>query len=445
MNKLKQLWIDLRSSFWFVPSLIVSASIVLAVTLIEFDAIEGDRWLARWPRLFGAGAEGARGILSTIAGSMMSVVGVTFSMTLVVLALASSQYTSRILRNFMKSRVTQSTIGIFAGIFTYCLIVLRTIRSGSDGSFVPNIAVFFSVVLAICGIGVLIAFIHHMSSSIQASNIVASVAEETIQSIDECFPEQLENEAEKDIQEQTKIYNTERKWQVIPANKSGYIQSADRAVLLRLAREKKAVVRMERGVGEFVVQGTSLVSLSLEKSSDHETITTLQKAFVISRHRTIEQDMAFGIRQIVDVALKALSPGINDVTTAVMCIDYLAAILTRLATRKIPPFDFYEDQELRVIAKGPSYESLLDEAFDQIRNNSSGNVTIMVRMLGALQTCASKTVSPSRRQALEQHVRRIAELAEHSVTFAHDRARIDTQLTTIREALNATPFPHDTL
>jgi uncharacterized membrane protein len=439
MNKLKQLWIDLRSSFWFVPSLIVSASIGLAITLIEFDALQGDRWLARWPRLFGVGAEGARGILSTIAGSMMSVVGVTFSMTLVVLALASSQYTSRILRNFMKSRFTQSTIGIFAGIFTYCLIVLRTIRSGSDGSFVPNIAVFFSVVLAICGIGVLIFFIHHISSSIQASNIVASVTEETMQCIDECFPEQFENEAEKDIQRQTKIFNTEKKWQFIPANKSGYIQSADRAVLLRLAREKKAVVRMEHGVGEFVVQGTSLIALSLEKPSEEVTITTLQKAFVISRHRTIEQDMAFGVRQIVDVALKALSPGINDVTTAVMCIDYLTAILTRLATRKFPPFDLYEDQELRVIAKGPSFESLLDEAFDQIRSNAKGNVTIMMRMLGALQTCASKTVSPSRWRALEQHVQRIAELAEHSVTFDHDRVRIDTQLTIVREALNATP------
>ena len=158
MHKLKQLWSNLRSSFWFVPSLLVVASIAFAAALIETDSIGGDRWLAQWPRLFGTGAEGARQMLSTLAGSMMSVMGITFSMTLVALALASSQYTSRILRNFMRSRVTQVVLGTFAGIFTYCLIVLRTIRGSNEGVFVPNLAVFFGVVLALIGIGVLNLF-----------------------------------------------------------------------------------------------------------------------------------------------------------------------------------------------------------------------------------------------------------------------------------------------
>jgi len=163
----------LRSSFWFLPSLIVTVSIFLAVALIGVDFTESKQWLARWPRLFGVGADGARGMLSTIAGSMMTVVGVTFSMVLMTLALASSQYTSRILRNFMSDRVTQVVLGVFAGIFTYCLIVLRTIRSGEDGVFVPSLAVSFSVVLAMSGIGILIFFIHHIAASIQASNIIA--------------------------------------------------------------------------------------------------------------------------------------------------------------------------------------------------------------------------------------------------------------------------------
>ena len=131
--------------------------------LIEADSTGSGHGMARWPRLFGAGAAGARGMLSTIAGSMMTVVGVTFSMILVTLALASSQYTSRILRNFMRDRATQVVLGIFAGIFTYCLIVLRTIRGGSEGGFVPSLAVSFGVVLAIGGISVLIFFIHHIA------------------------------------------------------------------------------------------------------------------------------------------------------------------------------------------------------------------------------------------------------------------------------------------
>jgi uncharacterized membrane protein len=166
MDQLKRFWSNLRGSFWFLPSLVVAGSVALAAALIDAHSAGSAQWLARWPRLFGASAAGARGMLSTIAGSMMTVVGVTFSMTLVALALASSQYTSRILRNFMRDRVTQVVLGIFSGIFAYCLIVLRTIRGGDEGGFVPGLAVSFAVVLAMGGVGVLIFFIHHIAASI---------------------------------------------------------------------------------------------------------------------------------------------------------------------------------------------------------------------------------------------------------------------------------------
>ena len=439
MNKLKQIWSNLRSSFWFMPSLIVAISIVIAAALIEADSAGSDRWLARWPRLFGTGAEGARGILSTIAGSMMSVVGVTFSMTVVALALASSQYTSRILRNFMRSRVTQVVLGIFVGIFTYCLIVLRTIRGGNEGVFVPNLAVFFSVLLAIGGVSVLIFFIHHIASSIQASSIIASAAQETIGTIDRLFPEQPEQGPGEDDENQTLRPLAEGFFRDIMARENGYIQGVDNAALLRLARDKKTIVRMEHGIGDFVVHNTPIASLALEDPPDQETIAALQGAFSISRHRTVEQDPAFGIRQIVDVALKALSPGVNDTTTAVMCVDYLTAILARFAPRQIPSSHRYEDGELRVIAIGPSFEDLLAESFGQVRSSAKGNVAVMLRMLGALQTIAGRTARPGRRRALRDQVRWIAELADLTLESAHDRARIDTRLAGVREALEADP------
>jgi uncharacterized membrane protein len=334
MNRLKQLWGILRSSFWFVPSLIVTVSIVLAVALIGVDFAESEQWLARWPRLFGVGADGARGMLSTIAGSMMTVVGVTFSMVLMTLALASNQYTSRILRNFMSDRVMQVVLGVFAGIFTYCLIVLRTIRSGEDGVFVPSLAVSFSVVLAMGGIGILIFFIHHIAASIQAANIIAAVADETMLAVDRLFPERFGDgrvDDDEDVPAPPPLPAWD--WQPVPARGNGFIQSLDNATLLRLARENKTVVRMERAIGEFVIHGTALASIDLEDPPGKEIITALQAAYTIDRHRTVEQDSAFGIRQIVDMALKALSPGINDTTTAVMCVDYLSAILARLASR----------------------------------------------------------------------------------------------------------------
>lgn len=439
MNKIRQIWSNIRSSLWFLPSLMVAGSAVLAVALIESDSSVSDRWLARWPLLFGAGAEGARGMLSTIAGSMMSVVGVTFSMTLVALAMASSQYSSRVLRTFMSSRVTQGVLGIFAGIFTYCLIVLRTIRGGSEGIFVPNLAVFFGFVMALGGVGVLIFFIHHIASSIQASSIIASVAHETFETIDQIFPEKLGHRPGENDEEQVLRSIAERNWRAIPARETGYIQSVDNTALLRVARDRKTIVRMERGIGEFVVQDTELVSLALDDPPDKETIAALQATFRISRYRSMEQDAAFGIRQIVDVALKALSPGINDTTTAVMCVDYLSAILARLASRQIPSSYRYEEGELRAITIGPTFASLLTESFDQIRSSAKGNLAIMSRMLDSLQTLAGLTASPHRRRAIGEQVQWIAELAERTLESPHDRAEIEARLARVRETLEAEP------
>jgi len=441
MNKLRQIWGDLRSSFWFLPSLMVLGSVVLATALTEADSAWSDRWLTEWPRLFGVGAEGARQMLSTLAGSMMTVMGITFSMTLLALALASSQYTSRILRNFMRSRVTQVTLGVFAGIFVYCLIVLRTIRGG-EAAFVPSLAVFFAFVLALCGVVILIYFIHHIALSIQASSIIASVAQETIASIDGLFPEKPGHGSEEDEgtdQDQALRSLDERTWYAVPAEVSGYIQSVDNGALLRLARDGKTIVLMEHGIGAFVVQNTALVSLALTYPPDQKTIAALNGAYSISRHRTIEQDPAFGIRQIVDMALKALSPGVNDTSTAVMCVDYLTSILARLACRQFPPAHRYEGETLRVIAIVPTFEGLLAEAFDQIRGSTAGNVAVMARMLGALHVIGSLTTNPRRRQALYEQVQWIAELAERTIESTHDRARIELRLMHAREALEAEP------
>jgi uncharacterized membrane protein len=196
MNKVRQRWDNLRSSFWFMPSLIVLDSIVVALALIEADFVWGDHFRAQWPRLFGVGAEGARQILSTLAGSMMTVLGITFSMTLVALTLASSQYTSRILRNFMRSRVTQVTSGSSPAFSLLPDCVAHHSRRRRE--FVPSLAVFFAFVMALGGVGVLIFFIHHIASSIQASSIIASIAQETIAAIDRLFPEKSAYGPEED-------------------------------------------------------------------------------------------------------------------------------------------------------------------------------------------------------------------------------------------------------
>ena len=294
----------------------------------------------------------------------------------------------------MRDRVTQVVLGIFAGIFTYCLIVLRTIRSGDEGRFVPSLAVLVGVVLAIGGIGALIFFIYHVASSIQASSLVASVADETMMAVDRLFPGKLGQGPVNDDENQGRLLLPERNWQAVPAKRNGYIHSVDNAALLRLAREHKTIVRMERGIGHFVVRDTPLAWLALEGPPEKEVIAALQEAYSIGRHRTLEQDSAFGIRQIVDMALRALSPSTNDTTTTVMCVDYLSTILARLVSRDIPTSHRYEEGELRVITIGPSFASLVAESFDQIRDNAKGNVAVMLRMLGGTANHRQSDVQP---------------------------------------------------
>jgi len=209
----------------------------------------------------------------------------------------------------------------------------------------------------------------------------------------------------------------------------------DNDALLDLARDRKILVRMERGIGAFVVQNTALASLALTYPPDQEMIAALNGAYSISRHRTIEQDPAFGIRQIVDIALKALSPGVNDTSTAVMCVDYLTAILARLTVRQLPPSHRYDGQALRVIAMAPTFEGLLAEAFNQIRSSAEGNAAIMARMLGAIETITSLAVNPSHRRALDEQVQWIAELADRTIESTHDRGRIERRQMHVREAL----------
>ncbi|MBB1399777.1 DUF2254 domain-containing protein [Pseudoalteromonas sp. SG44-8] len=438
MQKVRLQWDNLRASFWFLPSMMVTVTMAFAILLIELDYGGFTQWLNRWPRFFGVEAQGARQILSTLAGSMMTIMSITFSMTLLALVLASGQYTSRILRNFMRSRVTQSTLGVFASIFAYCLIVLRTIRGTGNGDieqFVPSLAVFFAFVMSLVGVVVLIYFIHHIASSIQASSIIASVAQETNAAIDRLLPIKSDYEKENEPNDPLAESLDERTWYPVPAKKSGYIQDVNLDTLLSEACLNRTIVRMERGIGEFLVQDTPLVSLALTYPPEQTLINALNAAYSISRHRTVKQDPAFGIRQIEDMAIKALSPGVNDTSTAVMCVDYLTAILARLAGRQFPSRYRYESQSLRLVVIAPSFEKLLAQAINQIRGNAEGNVVIVKCLLNSLDCIASLTHRRGNLSALDQQVTLIGELSKRSIKCKNEREQVDNLLLKVKHTL----------
>jgi len=428
-------WQKIQGSFWFLPTAMVLAAVTLALILIAIDSRYEMSFIDDWTLLFGASASGSRDLLSTVASSMVTVAGVVFSITIVALSLTSSQYTSRVLRNFMRDKLNQSVLGVFVGIFAYCLVVLRVIRGGDEGAFVPSLAVVVALGLAFVGIGYLIFFIHYIAVSIQASSIIGSAARETIAAIDKLFPQELGYDVvDHEYEKQTSI-EPECRWQTIASKKTGYIESIDSNSLLEIAEENKIVIRMECGVGEFIVEKTPLFSIAVPNGVEEEVISQLQTTYVIGRHRTVTQDAGFGIRQIVDIALKALSDGVNDTTTAVMCVDYLKAILVRLADRQIPTPLRVSDNTLRVIARGPTFQSLLCESFDQIRQSAAGNTAVLICMLHALEVTAAETTQSHRKELLRQQASLIVEVAEKTLSFQYDRDQVGEALSQFSQAL----------
>lgn len=308
--KIYHFWQGLRSSFWFLPALIVLGAVLLAASLIAIDANIELQFQVRWPLLFGSGAGGARGLLTAVASSMITVARTVFSITIVALSLTSSQYTSRVLRNFMRDRMNQVVLGVFVGIFAYCLVVLRVIREGDEGAFVPSLAVLMALLLAFVGIGFLIFFIYHIAVSIQASSIIALAVTETIAAVDQLYPQRFGDAAEEDQDDGKYLASRLQNWIALPAMKTGYIESVQMDELIEFAKAHQTVLKMEHGVGEFVIEGTSLISMPGEATNNPEMIHTLHSHYVFSRYRTVEQDVSFGVRQIVDIAMRALSPGI---------------------------------------------------------------------------------------------------------------------------------------
>jgi uncharacterized membrane protein len=433
MNRIALIWNHLRASFWFLPSLIVGACAILAITFIQLDAIGAADNLPQWP-LFDASSDGARVVLSTIAGSMMTVVGVVYSMILVTLSLAASQYSSRIIRNFMRDRATQIVLGVYTGIFVYCLFVLRVIPADADQALVPILAVTFGVVLALCGVGVLIYFIHHIAAAIQASSVIAAASRETLLAIDRAFPP-IEQQPAARPAPITEV--GQPLWHPVHASRHGYIQSVNTDALIALAAELDATIRMERAIGEFLVPGQLIASVSTDTRPSERDARHIRNAYTINGFRTVEQDPAFGIQQIVDIALRALSPGINDTNTATMCVDHLGACMASAAVRADPPRALPVSGPTRLLNDAPGFNDLLDGAFDAVRESAEGNAAILRRMLSTLDTVSKLTSQPNRRRRISDKVDAIAEAVDRSIPATGDRHSLHTLINSTRTAIAA--------
>jgi uncharacterized membrane protein len=371
-------------------------------------------------------------ILSAIATSIMTVVSIVFAILLMTLTLASTQFSPRILVSFVRDRATQWTLGVLLGTFSYCIAALPAARS-LPKPFVPVVSVTGAMLLALVAVAWLIFFIHHISQAISVNHIVDRIARETELVIDELMPHPrsgIESASEAPIPDGDGT--------AILCGRSGYIRFIDIKRLLRLAKSWRIRIKVERGVGQFVPAGVPLLWVSREDRLNPLRASELVGAFDIGPTRTLQQDVEFGVIQIVDIALRAISPAVNDPSTAISCIDQLSSILIRWLDRAQPPSVLSDPPHVpRVAIPWISLEGMLNTAFDQIRHYATADLAVNLRLLRAMSDIAKTTQRSDVRAALGARARLLVDRAAEHIGEA-DVVRLRQRLATLDEQLAGT-------
>jgi uncharacterized membrane protein len=345
----------------------------------------------------------AQMILASIATSIMTVVSIVFAILLMTLTLASTQFSPRILISFVRDRTTQWTLGIFLGTFSYCMAALPAARS-LPHPFVPVATVTGAMVLALICVGWLIYFINHISQSISVNHIVDRIARETELVIDELMPYPRGQFTLPDRGEAAPATDG-----TILNQRSGYIRYIDIKHLVDLAKAYRICLYLERRVGQFVPAGAPLARVSRVERVPAGHAVHLAAAFDIGPTRTMQQDVEFGIIQIVDIALRAMSPAVNDPSTAISCVDQLSRIIIAWAGRMPPPAHYYAPPHvLRLFVPWMTFDGLLDTAFEQIRHYAAADVAVSLRLMRAFSDIASTTEHVDLRVKLLERGRRVA-------------------------------------
>lgn len=411
MGLIIRIWERLTHGLWFRPSIVALSLLALAIVVPMFEAEEH----VDVPFLYGGGADTARTLLATIAGSLMTVLALVFSLTLIAMQLVSSQITPRAVRGFLGESTTQISAGSFVGIVLYCFVVMRHIRSARDDiAFeVPQISVTLGLVLGVVAMGLLLVFVNHIASWMQLANITQRIFRETRRAIDAWYPRRyapIEHHAAPPEGDAIDVRSTN----------TGYIQFlATRNHRLDLPDEVSFVDLLVH-TGDFVAKGDVLMKAWVTKA-DEEVCEDLASVVVVGAERDITQDAAFGLRQLADIALRALSPGINDPTTAAMCLNYLGALVAELGQRAL---EFHETSKKVRIPDRP-FEAYVEEAFAEIIVFGAGQPRVMADVDRSLARCAAAVVGASERAEVIQRIRRRA--LEHAIREAptsHDRATL---------------------
>jgi uncharacterized membrane protein len=389
---------ELRGGFLVRPlaMALIIGSFGIAVPFVEVQFHALDEWVVRLPVLVVHDAATAQGILAAIIGAIMTVVAIVLSVLLVALTLASMQFSPRILTGFVEDITNQRTIGLFLGTFLYCLAVYPSARPGLP-AIVPVVAVLGALGLAVACSAGLVAFVFHIARSINVNFITERIAAETERVIDDVMPEPLRGPAPLEVQA-VPVFDG---GPTVLAPVSGYIRFVDLEGLRAQATKHGVALYIERRVGQFIPEGTPLFRFSKAKEGALAASGDFLERFDIGPVRTMEQDIEFGLLQLVDIALKAISPAVNDPSTAINCIDQLSRLLVRVAGREPRPAALYHPPGVvRVAFPRLSFSKLVDDAFGQIVHYGKTDAAVTLRVMRALGDVASATRDPAQLQAV---------------------------------------------
>ena len=411
----------IKTSFWFTPCLILFFTIISCMILLFIDlyaGLDAVHWLAF---LYHADANITRSLLTTIASSVMTVVSITFSITIVALTTASSQFGPRLIRNFMEDKSTQMVLGVFISLFIYCLILVRMTDDFAEGHFLPGLTFAGAIAMTLCGILLLIYFIHHVSQNLQSDNIIDNVYSELQYSINQIFKQQKEEEdatssennaiTKPDIER--KLVSPVNKREAIPLKSSacGYIQTINYAHLTKVMKKLDGYLEVSVNPGDFVVNRMITMNCHIKHLSKEDE-KSLHNGFTLGPKRTPIEDPEFAAHQLIEIALRALSPGINDPYSAIACVDKLTAMICNLTQENFPKGTTYDEDDIeRVSYKTTSFQNLANIAYDQIRQYSQNCLAVQLRLLEGLIRVAEQASLPTH----WSFVRHQKQMIEHSL------------------------------
>jgi len=439
----------LRERFWFVPALMCLGAFLLAEGLITLDRRLGDLEVPGWVAVlvYRVGESGSRDVLGAIASSSLAVAGTTFSITMAVLALTSSTYGPRLVRNFMADPGNQAVLGVFVSTFLYSLLVLRSIRViGDPGDqnaevFVPHLAVNAAVLLAVVNVAVLIYFIHHISDSIQVSTLSSTVRSELLQTIDRLYPDRVGQGRSRDDGDVEKVLaRAEAHGAAVTAQRCGYVLSIGDEELMGAARRHDVLLALQVRPGQYVLEDTVTVLVHPPERVDDRLLGELRSALRVGDARSPHQDPEFAVQQLTEMAVRALSPGTNDPYTAINALNDLTVGLARLAERTPPsPARLDDHGAFRVHAPAISAEELIGSVVDSMRWYAASAPSVMLATLDLVEVVGGHARTAELRANLLRHVGRLEGAFTAAGHHEHDAAQLTDRAVTVRRSLLREP------